>query len=346
MRSLTTKIGKIIQAFKDGNFFSTLGLIFDSAIQFLRLFLKRSISGDVLFVVGGVGASSMYRGQNVAEELRMQGIDSEVVVQDNFFLVGLAKKFDVFVFHRTLFTPLIADFIEEIKREGKEIIFEADDLLYDVEYLKDIDYLKNINKLERELYEDGIGSQILKDQYVKTCTTTTRFLKKELEKYDKKVFLVKNKINNQELKWAQEILERGVKRKEGDVKIGYFSGTRSHDKDFQVVIPALKKVLGANENVKLCLAGPLEEQSELSEFKGRIEIIPFSSRKENYKNISRVDINLLPLEVGNPFCEAKSELKFFEAGILKVPTVASDTQVLVDAIDDGVDGFVAGSVEG
>jgi len=51
------------------------------------------------------------------------------------------------------------------------------------------------------------------------------------------------------------------------------------------------------------------------------------------------------LESDNPFCEAKSELKFFEAGILKIPTVAAATQTFKEAIDDGIDGFVAGTSE-
>lgn len=49
--------------------------------------------------------------------------------------------------------------------------------------------------------------------------------------------------------------------------------------------------------------------------------------------------------MGNVFCEAKSELKFFEAGIVGVPTVASATRPYAEAITDGVDGFVASGDE-
>jgi glycosyltransferase involved in cell wall biosynthesis len=53
-----------------------------------------------------------------------------------------------------------------------------------------------------------------------------------------------------------------------------------------------------------------------------------------------VDINLVPLE-DNSFCQAKSELKFFEAGILGIPTVAVYNETFVGAIEDGVTGFLA-----
>ncbi len=47
------------------------------------------------------------------------------------------------------------------------------------------------------------------------------------------------------------------------------------------------------------------------------------------------------VELGNPFCEGKSELKFFEAALVGVPTVASATETYAAAIEDGVSGFVA-----
>ncbi len=57
------------------------------------------------------------------------------------------------------------------------------------------------------------------------------------------------------------------------------------------------------------------------------------------------DINIAPLEVGNRYCEAKSELKYFEAALAGVPTVASPTQPFVDAIRAGQTGFLASSHE-
>ncbi|MCX6763727.1 MAG: glycosyltransferase, partial [Candidatus Moranbacteria bacterium] len=69
----------------------------------------------------------------------------------------------------------------------------------------------------------------------------------------------------------------------------------------------------------------------------------YAPRQKHFQNISRCEIILAPLEVGNPFCEAKSELKFFEAGILEVPTVAVKNQTFSEAIIDGVDGFLAGN---
>ena len=72
---------------------------------------------------------------------------------------------------------------------------------------------------------------------------------------------------------------------------------------------------------------------------------PYVGRGKHFHNIARSDVNLAPLEIGNPFCEAKSELKFFEAGIVGVPTVASATRTFREAIADGIDGFVASTAD-
>jgi hypothetical protein len=59
--------------------------------------------------------------------------------------------------------------------------------------------------------------------------------------------------------------------------------------------------------------------------------------------MARFDINLAPLEPGNPFCDAKSELKYFEAALVEVPTIASPTGPMRRAIRDGETGFLAAS---
>ncbi len=56
-----------------------------------------------------------------------------------------------------------------------------------------------------------------------------------------------------------------------------------------------------------------------------------------------MDIALAPLEMGNLFCRAKSEIKFVEAGSLGIPFVASRIDPFMDAITEGEDGLLAGN---
>jgi glycosyltransferase involved in cell wall biosynthesis len=97
--------------------------------------------------------------------------------------------------------------------------------------------------------------------------------------------------------------------------------------------------------VKLLLAGPLDIENKLQKFKDQVEILPRVPREEYYANVFKCDINLVPLEIDNPFCESKSEIKFIEAGILEIPTVAVRNQTYSEAISDGIDGFLADKKE-
>ncbi len=125
------------------------------------------------------------------------------------------------------------------------------------------------------------------------------------------------------------------------IRIGYFSGNLSHNQDFSSITEALVAIMEKHSEVELILAGPLSIKSTLNKFADRIKQLPYVDRKKHFANLASVDINLAPLEIDNPFCIAKSELKFFEAGIVQVPTVATANQTFCQAIEDGVDGFVA-----
>ncbi len=322
--------------------------------------------GDILLVSGGVGDSARYRTVHVAEELNLHGFRAAYTVQDNPKLLSTAKRFKVVVLHRTLFTEKMKRYLQCLKKNNVTVLFETDDLVYDPVYLKHMDYYTKMNALEKKLYENGVGGEILADPYVTHATTTTTFLKRKLEERGKKVFLVKNKMSQEDVRWAHELREKREKEvrgkghpndspalttndeldsagHDGTIRISYLSGTPSHNKDFATITGALCRILAEFPQTRLVLAGPLDTEDQLNQFQSQIIRVPFAPRKEYFATVASMDINVAPLELGNPFCEAKSELKFFEAGLLGVPTVAVANETYKGAITDGVDGFVAAS---
>jgi glycosyltransferase involved in cell wall biosynthesis len=311
-------------------------------------------NGDIFFITGGVGDSARYRTTHIAEALQMRGLKTSVTVQDNPFIQTYADKFSIFVFHRVLCTPSVAKLIARVKAKNKEIIFETDDLVYDPVFLKHMDYFKQMNKLERKLYENGVGGEILADPYVKVCTASTTFLANKLREKGKQVFVVRNRVSEEDVMNAEAILAKKIgfpfdARNDSNtnevVRVAYLSGTPSHNKDFATITEALIVLLEKYPQMRLVLMGPLDTNRELQKFSERIERIHFLPRIKYFEAVANVDINLAPLEIGNPFCEAKSELKWIEAGLVGVPTVAAGTQTFCEAIADGVDGFVASNKE-
>jgi len=340
MNLLLIKIGKAWHTLRREGVMRGGKRVLTAGLAMFRLVPK----AEILFITGGVGDSARYRTEHVAEELRAHGFSASTTVQDNPLLSSYADKFSVFIFHRVLHTSSVEKLIRRIEEKNKEIIFETDDLVYDPYFLKFMDYYAQMNAFERKLYENGVGGGILNDPYVTTATTTTDFLANKLRDKGKRVFVVKNKLSEQDVSWGEMAL-KNVKKDSAIVRLCYLSGTISHNKDFATITRVLVELLRKYSHLRLVLAGPLDVNNELQEFASQIERVPFLSREAYFMSIANYDINVAPLEIGNPFCESKSELKFFEAGLVQVPTVAAGTQTFKDAVTDGVDGFVAATKE-
>jgi glycosyltransferase involved in cell wall biosynthesis len=128
----------------------------------------------------------------------------------------------------------------------------------------------------------------------------------------------------------------------GKIRLGYTSGTPTHQRDFAAVTPALAGALSAYPESILVIVGQLDIGSftALEPYAERIEIRPIVPMDDLFGEIRRFDINLAPLEAGNPFCEAKSELRCILAGALGIPTIATATIPMQDAITDGENGIL------
>jgi O-antigen biosynthesis protein len=344
MKMFLTKLGKVYKTIGKNGILNGGKLV----AMYLGIFLKNILilkKGDILIITGGVGDSAFYRAKNQAEELNLHGFKCAATIVEDPLLFKYANTFKIFIFHRTPFSSKIAKLIEAIKKQEKEIIFDTDDLVFDAKLFHETESYKAMNPLEKKQYEKGVGEEIINDPYVKVCTTTTSYLAERLKAKGKQVFVSKNKLSNHEVEVADNILRKTKKADDGEIKIGYFSGTASHNKDFATITDVLTEIVEKYSNVKLYLAGYLDADNKLNKCKERIVALPFVPRDKYYENIWKVDINLAPLVRDDPFCESKSELKFFETGILEIPTVAVRNQTFSEAITDGVDGFLANSNE-
>ena len=339
MKLWLIKCGKVLNAIRRDGLWHGLAKAVRGLVTTARMMVVPS--GDILIITSGIGDSARYRAHHVAEELRNSGLRVSVTVQDNPFLPRYARRFRVFIFHRVLYMGRARALYDAAKATGKTIIFETDDLVYDPAFLAHMDFYNQMHSFERMQYEHGVGGEMVRDPYVKVATTTTSFLAAKLREEGKEVFIVPNKLSARDVARAEELFAQKNYAETETVTIGYFSGVISHNKDFATLTPVLIRLFDTYAQLRIAIYGPLDLVPELSPYADRFVQHVYVPREKHFANVAAVDINIAPLEIGNPFCEAKSELKFFEAGIVGVPTVAAATQTFREAITPGADGFTA-----
>jgi glycosyltransferase involved in cell wall biosynthesis len=135
-----------------------------------------------------------------------------------------------------------------------------------------------------------------------------------------------------------------VLRENGRVRIFYGSGTKAHNADFnKLVALAILDLMKCHPHVDLVIVGHLKLRLELSAMRDRIITYPFISDITAYWSVlASCDINLAVLEPGI-VADCKSEIKWLEAAVLRIPSIVSGTRTYREVIDNGVDGFVVDS---
>ena len=303
---------------------------------------QRSIK-DVLFINGCqtniVPQSYRYRVLHQIEQLNAAFLESDEIFYLNFNPL-IVRDYRIIIIFRCPLTNDVDKAITLAKKLNKKVLFDIDDLVIDVKYTEMIPYIKTLSKNEKDIYINGvkrIGKTLL---MCDGAITTTKALAKELKNYTSNIFINHNVASEEMWKLSEDALIKKENRtKDKNITIGYFSGSITHNSDIEMVKSVLIKILGEFKNVKLLLFGIIEFGNFSEEYSSQIIFENFSDWKLLPEIISSVDINIAPLE-NNLFNEAKSENKWVEAALVKVPTIASNIGEFKEVIINKETGFL------
>jgi Glycosyl transferases group 1 len=136
-------------------------------------------------------------------------------------------------------------------------------------------------------------------------------------------------------------LELARPRAEGQPRLGYFSGTDTHDEDWAYLEPAIVDILARHQNVELWLVGFVPPSPALDTFADRVRRLPLQQWTRLPAALRDIDVNLAPLDPGGRFNESKSAIKWLEAALTATVTVASPTEPFREAIVHDENGLLA-----
>jgi glycosyltransferase involved in cell wall biosynthesis len=286
---------------------------------------------EVLVIYGGEGDAQRYRCQHLCEQLRLYDINCDLMEFRNQPLEK-ANNYHIVIFHRVALDHWLAKLIQQLQQGGSVILFDTDDLVFDIEQLTWIRSLIGNDRLRVALYKDEVRRYRALLLAADATLVSTHFLQTEAQHLGKSAYIHRNGFSLTMQQSAEHAIISHKPIKENLV-IGYASGTPTHDRDFETVKPAVLKIMHRYPKVELHLIGPLDIGAGWGQMLNRVKRTPFVPWRELPRYLARFDINLAPLERNNPFCEAKSELKFLEAALVKVPTIASRTNAFAFAIN-------------
>lgn len=293
---------------------------------------------DVLFVDGALGTTSTtYRVDHVARGMSVAGYRVKVIRGDELerYMGEDIRAHNVTFFRAPLWSPY-REFADKMRRQGATIVYDTDDFVFDEDAMPLMDGVRFLSENEIENYRRGIKAYREFILYSDIVTLSTSALVDEVRRMGKNAFRVRNTISKYNIDLFQQTLEnRNIKP--SPFVVGYYSGTKTHQADFAVMANALAVFMDRHEDVVFRIVGELalDEFPEFEKFHSRIVRVGLMPHDDMLKDQLNCSVIIAPLEIGNAFCEAKSELKFFEAALARCPVIASATRSFKEATHDG-----------
>lgn len=287
----------------------------------------------VLFVVQEVTFSSRYRVEHLREQLVQKGIKSDCISIKNIKDCNIKEYISIVVYRISDYDNL-KKLKSKAQKEHLKVYYDIDDYIFNYDAIKNIGFLKGKEYKNFKEYTKIIKNCMdICDAYIVSTVNLKNVVQQQ--------FVNKKVIINRNVASMEMVIEslRLKKVKKDSITLGYFSGSTTHNDDFESIKDVLISIMKENINIHLLVAGQIELPVEFNSVKNQVERFEFVSWKELPHLLMKADINLMPLE-NTIFHACKSENKWMEAALVNVPTIASWNNELGTIIQDGVDGFL------
>jgi len=258
---------------------------------------------------------------------------------------------DVIVICRARYNEHINQMITRAHAQGKKVIFDVDDLVFNVDYAHLILRTLDQDISASETWDHWFGWIGRIGATLRMCDeaiATNSYLAHRIQEFSGvRASVIPNFLNKEQLAVSDRIYKEKVDsrfKRTHEIHVGYFSGTPTHNHDFAVVARSLARVMRQDARVRLLVVGFLELKEGLEAFSDRIEFYSLHDFVNLQRLMSLVEINIVPL-VDNGFTNCKSELKYFEAAAVGTLTIATPIHSYASAIAHGENGYLASSIE-
>ena len=261
--------------------------------------------------------STRYRCFNIAEVAQGCGCSATVMQIDQVQIADLSH-FDIISWLRPEENRKFVRLINRAKQLEIRCIVDVDDLIFDPHLAEASPAHINAQSTQSSIRR-RFARHARALSYADAITVSTRELQEHVTRLfpTTPVYTLHNGISAFWMSWAEEYITTSSPSN----TITYLPGTRSHDRDFRSICPALSQWMQNYKNAHLNVVGKLS--IDTCTLPGeRWSLQPWVDYFELPAMIANCSATLAPLE-DTVFNRAKSHVKFIESAALGVPLIAS-----------------------
>ena len=287
-----------------------------------------------------------YRVNERREQLRHLGWDVSVCSWCDFDKAMQDLQLaSLVIFYRVPMMAHVSQLFAEARRLGLPIMFDMDDLIFDraryADYLstQTLDSAEVADLLDlADMYRQSMDAA---DTLMASTATLAQAMADTLP--GKPCAVVHNSVADSVRGKARSLHGRAP-REDGEIRMFYGSGSRTHDADFALIAAPLLEAMREDARLHLYLHGYLELPPYFAECTERVHRIDFLDKQVYYQVIAEYDIALMPLEA-TVFNDAKSNIKYQEASLFGIPSIVSPRTDFLEAVTHGENGLIAHAPE-
>lgn len=285
-----------------------------------------------------------YRVWQKEEQLRSLGWTVDVVDwRDTEQALAALQVCTEVIFYRVPAFESVEILLHETRRLGLSPWWEVDDLIFSAELYQENGNLQTLDMAEQKQLLFGVR---LFRKCLLSCDraiASTRVLAQAMvDAGIASAVVIENALDQQTIEIAQSLTERGVPVHDTtqEIRIVYGSGTKTHDADFRMAANGILAAMQADPRLTLHIIGDLTLPESFLAVKDRVQTLAGRDYAAYLALLAQADITIAPLEP-TIFNDAKSNIKFLEAAILKIPSVCSPRDAFLQIMRDGENGLLA-----
>jgi glycosyltransferase involved in cell wall biosynthesis len=286
------------------------------------------------------GAWTRYRCDHKGEQLALLGKSFDIVNSARIDLVGAVDRYKGFILNRVEMSKDVAGFLDRAQEASRPVVFDTDDLIFEPELHSHFAFYDDRSKAELHAWIEKLGRYAQTLERCDGVIVSTEPLRTHAQRRNARAEVLFNAVSEEMIRLADLARPKAVQHS-GLIKVAYLSGTRTHNRDFLEVADAVLWALETYPQARLLVVGKLDLDSRFDQVSSQVAKMPLQPWQALPGLLADIDVNLAPLERDNPFAACKSCVKYLEAGLLCVPTIASPRGDFTRVIEHGRNGLLA-----